>query len=345
MLPSVANPTARTSRVTSADRRQPLAADPRHRFRGLFSGGFFCARTFTLPTHGNPAQVATTSPRRPGLNLRSAYRLFLADAIPFRSGIRLAIEHGPTDDVPAEMSSVVFHYAIPEATIAESDAILIGAADSEQEHALVADDRVDQTLTSATRGDDSDAPFTLDGCTASVTRFRVATLAGNEGVRLRRFADIGAGRQTAVVRVDGTEVGVWSSADETRSCAGRCSPSCRRRSPAGARLSRSSSTRAFADAVDGLRLPGPEPPAPAALSPHDAARAGAGQASAAHSHRREIDAGRRRVGSDARAWRDGAKVASPRRDCLGGRTRRADGGLIASAHVACALVHLGLPAQ
>ena len=183
-------------------------------FEDFFNGGFYFVHgPFTLPTHGNPAQVATTSPRRPGLNLRSAYRLFLADAIPFRSGIRLAIEHGPADDVPAEMSSVVFHYAIAEATIAESDAILIGAADSEQEHALVAEERVDQTLTSATRGDDSDAPFTLDGFTASVTRFRVATLAGNEGVRLRRFADIGAGRQTAVVRVDGNEVGVWSSAD------------------------------------------------------------------------------------------------------------------------------------
>lgn len=183
-------------------------------FEDFFNGGFYFVRgPFTLPTHGNPAQVPGTSPRRPGVNLRSAYRLFLADAIPFRSGIRFAIEHGPADDVPADMSSVVFYYAVPEATIAESDAILTGSADSEAAHGLVAEDRVDATLTSATRGDDSDAPFTLSGFAASVTRFRIATRPDNAGVRLRRFADIGAGRQTAVVRVDGREVGVWSSAD------------------------------------------------------------------------------------------------------------------------------------
>jgi len=180
----------------------------------FFGGGFYFVRgPFTLPTHGNPALVATTSARRPGINLRSVYRLLVADAIPFRNGIRFTIEHGPTNDVPAEMSSVVFHYAIPEPTIEESDAILLGSTESEAEHALETEDRVDQTLTSAVRGDASDAPFTLSGFTARVTRFRIAVLPENRGVRLRRIADLGAGRQAAVVRVDGAEVGVWSTAD------------------------------------------------------------------------------------------------------------------------------------
>jgi hypothetical protein len=66
----------------------------------FFNGGFyFLGGPLTLPTHGNPAQAAMSA-RRPGLNLRSAYRLFLGDAIPFANRIRLAIEHGPTNDVP-----------------------------------------------------------------------------------------------------------------------------------------------------------------------------------------------------------------------------------------------------
>src|SRR5262249_22121416 len=160
-----------------------------------------------------PAQVPETSPRRPGLNLRSAYRLFLADAIPFRSEIRLAIEHGPVDDIPAEMSSLVFFYALPEPSIQETDRIDLGDAASESAHALVGEGWVDRPLPSATRGDDSDAPFTATGFEATTTRFRVAILSTNAGVRLRRLADLAEGRQSAVVRVDGTVVGTWASAE------------------------------------------------------------------------------------------------------------------------------------
>jgi len=180
----------------------------------FFGGGFYFVRgTFVQPTHGNPAHAADGSPRRPGINLRSVYRLLLADAIPFRNGIRFAIEHGPGNDLPAELSSVVFHYAIDAPTLAESDALLLGDATSELEHELVAEERVARTVTSALRGDASDAPFTLSGFEARVTRFRVAVLPDNRGVRLRRLADIGAGRQSALVRVDGDVVGTWVSAD------------------------------------------------------------------------------------------------------------------------------------
>lgn len=180
----------------------------------FFGGGFYFVRgPFALPTHGNPAQAPDTSPRRPGINLRSVYRLLLADAIPFRSAIRFAIEHGLGNDVPAELSSVVFHYAIPEPTLAESDTILVGSPDSEAEHGLLAEERVERTVTSALRGDASDAPFTLHGFEARTTRFRVVILPENRGVRLRRFADVGAGRQRAVVRIDGESVGVWASAE------------------------------------------------------------------------------------------------------------------------------------
>jgi hypothetical protein len=179
----------------------------------FFNGGFYFAHgPFTLPTHGNPAFAAVSS-RRPGFGLRSMYRLLLGDAIPFANHILLAIEHGPTNDVPADLSSLVFYYAIPDATLFASDQMTLGAPDSEAQHGLVADGRVDATLTSAFRGDDSDVRVTASGMEATRTRFRIAVDAANRGVRLRRLADIGDGRQSAVVRVNGAAVGTWFSAD------------------------------------------------------------------------------------------------------------------------------------
>ena len=49
------------------------------------------AGAFALPTHGNPVQAAA-SPRRPGSNLRSVYRVLLGEAMSYESGIRFAIE-------------------------------------------------------------------------------------------------------------------------------------------------------------------------------------------------------------------------------------------------------------
>lgn len=180
----------------------------------FFNGGFYFIRgAFTLPTHGNPDQVPTTSTRRPGINLRSAYRLFLGDAIPFYEHIRLAIEHGPTNDVPADMSSVVFYYAIAEPSLTENDTIMIGSPTSGSAHQFDADGRVDRTLRSAFRGDDDDQLVDATGIEATHTTFHVAVDSNNRGIRLRRLADIGSGRQAADVYVDGRLVGRWSSAD------------------------------------------------------------------------------------------------------------------------------------
>lgn len=179
----------------------------------FFNGGFyFAGGPVVLATHGNPVQ-ASTSTRRPGINLRSAYRLLLGDAIPFARHIRLAIEHGPINDVPAEMSSLVLYYAIDAPTLIETDRIAIGAAESEAEHAFAAEGRTDRDLRSAFRGDDSDVELERAGLEAVRTSFRIAVAASNRGVRLRRLADIGGGAQAAAVLVDGRPAGTWSTAD------------------------------------------------------------------------------------------------------------------------------------
>lgn len=180
----------------------------------FFSGGFYFVRgAFRLPTHGNPGQVAGTSPRRAGVNLRSAYRLFLGDAIPFESAIRVAIEHGPVDDMPVEFSSLVFYYATSGASLAETDRVTIGDAASESAHLLATEGRIDTTLTSAFRGDSSDTPITATGTTATSTRFRVEVDPANRGVRLRRLADLAGGAQAARVIVNDAFAGVWQSTE------------------------------------------------------------------------------------------------------------------------------------
>jgi hypothetical protein len=180
----------------------------------FFNGGFyFLGGPVSLPTHGNPAQPAT-SERRPGLTLRSAYRLLLGDAIPFSSHIRLAIEHGPTNDVPAHMSSLVLYYATDAVSLIETDRIAIGVPASETAHAFAAEGRMERVLRSAFRGDDSDAAIEAAGIEATRTRFRVRVDPANRGVRLRRLADIARGRQSAVVLVDGRPAGTWYTPDQ-----------------------------------------------------------------------------------------------------------------------------------
>ena len=179
----------------------------------FFNGGFYFIKgPFTLPTHGSPASAATSG-RRPGFGLRAMYRLLLGDAIVFTNRIRLGVEHGPGNDVPAEMHGLVFYYASPDATVLETDSILLGDPASEAAHALSADGRTDVTRSSVFRGDDDAVRLRATGFTAMVTRFRVAIDPANRGVRLRRLADIGAGTQSAVVRVNGTAVGTWHSAE------------------------------------------------------------------------------------------------------------------------------------
>jgi hypothetical protein len=46
-----------------------------------------------------------------------------------------------------------------------------------------------------------------------VTRFRLTVPAANHGVRLRRLADLAAGRQVARVVVNGAFAGVWQTSE------------------------------------------------------------------------------------------------------------------------------------
>ncbi len=89
----------------------------------LFNGGFyFDLGPFSLPLHGAPAHRIT--PRAE--DVTSAYRLFLSDAIPFRSSIRAGLETGPTGNLSLRARTVAYYYSRPEPALAFVDRLVVG---------------------------------------------------------------------------------------------------------------------------------------------------------------------------------------------------------------------------
>ena len=70
-----------------------------------FNGGWYFGTTFSLPLHG--CTVLDESRGR-----CAAYRYHLTDCVPFRSEIRVTIEHGHASEVPADYSGVAYWYQV-----------------------------------------------------------------------------------------------------------------------------------------------------------------------------------------------------------------------------------------
>jgi hypothetical protein len=72
----------------------------------FFNGGWYFENgTFTLPLHGNTFQATQN-----GYGKTAAYRLFLQDAIPFKTHLKVSIEHGGTNDADEDVWSLAFYY-------------------------------------------------------------------------------------------------------------------------------------------------------------------------------------------------------------------------------------------
>lgn len=177
-----------------------------------FNGGwYFMWGRFNLPCHGNPVHLVY------GADRTGCYRFHLSDAIPFYSGIRFGIEHGPGNDVPADYSSVAYYYLSHEAgpALELSDSLDVGDPADEEIHGYTADGVTwSGSLTSFYEGDDDDVPVTDHGVSLTgASRFTLSIAPDNTGVRLRRRMDHNDGRQRALVFVDGAEAGTWHTPD------------------------------------------------------------------------------------------------------------------------------------
>ncbi len=76
----------------------------------FFDGGwYFWNHLFTLPLSGYPAQESS-SDGCPRLTCKTAYRLEIADSVPFEHSILYEIQHGPSNNIPAVYSSTAYWY-------------------------------------------------------------------------------------------------------------------------------------------------------------------------------------------------------------------------------------------
>jgi hypothetical protein len=75
-------------------------------------GWYWYWQTYTLPLSGSPV-YETPAGGCPSATCRTAYRLMLADAVPFSRSILYRIEHGNRNTVPAVYGSTAYWYQRP----------------------------------------------------------------------------------------------------------------------------------------------------------------------------------------------------------------------------------------
>ena len=173
------------------------------------SGWYFNRGEYTGVFTGNTGHRVRTGSC--AVECDSMYRLQIGDAIPYTSGLRFGIEHGPQNDYQVDESSTAFLYTRPTVASRTTDTIVAGDAASRSAHGYTESGAASQYgLTSVYEGDDDGESVTGQvRATAGAVSFRLAVDPGNQGVRLRRASDQNAGYQSATVTVDGAAAGTW----------------------------------------------------------------------------------------------------------------------------------------
>ena len=96
------------------------------------AGWYFNRGSFNAPFNGS------TGHEQKALNCEfscdSAFRLMVADAVPYQSDLRFSIEHGPANDQDATYGSTAFTYGEARRAVRRTDAIDVGNRGSERSH-------------------------------------------------------------------------------------------------------------------------------------------------------------------------------------------------------------------
>jgi hypothetical protein len=110
---------ARSAPYIEGDERVYVDGSKRPQLHGtgtedFYEGGWYFTRSlfstpFTLPLNGFTKELEPAS-GCPRATCKTAYRLMLGDAVPFRSSLRFGIEHGSENGVDAEYSSTAYWY-------------------------------------------------------------------------------------------------------------------------------------------------------------------------------------------------------------------------------------------
>jgi len=133
----------------------------------------------------------------------SMLRLLMGDFYPFRKEIHMTVEGGAGIEVGEDpRSGIIFWYGEPTASMALTDFLDIGDANSEKAHEYTAPGATSWELTSALEGECDHIEITDTGETlVEPSEFIVNIAPENQGVLLRRRSDQAQGGQRACVFV------------------------------------------------------------------------------------------------------------------------------------------------
>lgn len=179
-------------------------------------GGYFINGPFTLPFHGNPNHVINETDNT------SAYRFLVNDPIPFRTRIKVGLEHGSdlnwdnmlatgTNNSNVDVATLAFYYYIPETSMHMTDKLDVGDPASEKQHGYRVDAETwSGDLTATYEGNEEDVVIRDVGRKhKGFSEFKLTVDELNKGVVLRRSFDQSEANQEAIVSVDGQIVGTW----------------------------------------------------------------------------------------------------------------------------------------
>ncbi|MCP3804214.1 DUF2961 domain-containing protein [Allokutzneria sp. A3M-2-11 16] len=173
------------------------------------AGWYFRTGAFAMPLAGYPVHEIGGDGCQ--FDCTGAYRLMVPDAIPFSTGLRFGIEHGPLADVPADYSSTSYWYGQRQSTLRETDRLNPTDLASRAEHGYTAVGETVSKVTSSFEGDNDHAVSSAQVTAATgAIGFKVAVEPGNSGVQLVRTADQARAGQRVEVLVDGTVAGTWA---------------------------------------------------------------------------------------------------------------------------------------
>ncbi|OSC22625.1 hypothetical protein B8W69_25945 [Mycobacterium vulneris] len=176
----------------------------------LYEGGWYFKNGthFSDPFNGQPDQRTATGGCAD--YCVAVYRIMLADAIGYHSGIRFGIEHGKRNMVQPDYSSTAFLYTQADADITAGDDVSPTDPVNRVLHGYTDSDATDQLLVSEYEGTQDTLPVvgSVRAAQGAIV-FHVQIDPDNHGVLLRRTSDQATGFQSADVAVDGVPTGNW----------------------------------------------------------------------------------------------------------------------------------------
>ena len=185
----------------------------------FFEGAYyFQDGPFTNPLNGNTSDeistaTAGTGDCRVNQGCTSAYRLLIADAVPFSSWIIFGIQHGGTDNYQANYASTAFWYGQVTPVATQTDSLTIGDTASEQAHGYTSANPGLVVSSPLWSYEGNDGPQIVISrttrATTSAVTFTMGVSSANQGVVLQRTSDQDLSYQGAEISVDGTTLGEW----------------------------------------------------------------------------------------------------------------------------------------